>query len=394
MARPRDPANSLYEAGPVRVVNRKPRGYRILWTEGKRQRERGANTLEGAKQIAHDEAARLWTEGGQLATADTTFAALVSAAIDPRHRDWTENWANRVERIARIHIIPQLGDLPARQITRQHLSAVLQDMALEGYSHDFMKHTRNVIKLAVDEGIQREVWDGSRNPLVGVTVPRSRARVEDGRPDLAMIPTDNQVEELVIRMASDRPVYGVMATVAAYTGVRWGELSALTVGSVDLGKQRLHVTRTCVESDEGRFQFRAPGKRNARARDVVLESPVSDVFRAWIADLDDDWETGPHFDGGLPERLLLSTRNGNPFRRSARGKVFWRHAGLITGWPTEATWHYLRHYCATRWIRLGVEVPTVSMMLGHRQVSTTYNWYVNVDSQALERAAKTLEGDL
>jgi hypothetical protein len=33
------------------------------------------------------------------------------------------------------------------------------------------------------------------------------------------------------------------------------------------------------------------------------------------------------------------------------------------------------------------------MMLGHRQVSTTYNWYVNVDSQALERAAKTLEGD-
>jgi hypothetical protein len=94
--------------------------------------------LEGAKQIAHDEAARLWTEGGQLATADTTFAALVSAAIDPRHRDWTENWANRVERIARIHIIPRLGDLPARQITRQHLAAVLQDMALEGYSHDFM----------------------------------------------------------------------------------------------------------------------------------------------------------------------------------------------------------------------------------------------------------------
>ena len=74
VARPRDPANSLYQAGPVRVVNRKPRGYRILWTEGNRQRERGANTLERTKQIAHDEAARLWTEDGQLATADITGA--------------------------------------------------------------------------------------------------------------------------------------------------------------------------------------------------------------------------------------------------------------------------------------------------------------------------------
>ncbi len=97
----------------------------------------------------------------------------------------------------------------------------------------------------MDEGIQRGVWDASRNPLVGVTIPRSQRTAEDGRPDLSMIPTDDQVIGLIIRMASDRPVYGVMAATAAFTGVRWGELLAITVDSVRLDIGRLRVTHNC-----------------------------------------------------------------------------------------------------------------------------------------------------
>ena len=76
-----------------------------MWTDRKRQRERRATTMERTREIAHEEAARLWTEGKRPVGADSPFAALVSAATDPRHRDWTEEWAQRVERIARIHII-------------------------------------------------------------------------------------------------------------------------------------------------------------------------------------------------------------------------------------------------------------------------------------------------
>lgn len=122
------------------------------------------------------------------------------------------------------------------------MSALLGEMADAGYAHHFLKHTRNVIKMAVDEGIQRGVWEISRHPLVGVIVPPSHAASDDGRPDLGMIPTDHQVTELIIRMASTRPVYGAMAATAAYTGVRWGELQALTTASVDLSSRRLRVT--------------------------------------------------------------------------------------------------------------------------------------------------------
>ncbi|MGH8870972.1 MAG: tyrosine-type recombinase/integrase [Acidimicrobiia bacterium] len=263
-------------------------------------------------------------------------------------------------------------------------------MAKAGYSFHFLSHTRKVIKLAVDEGIQRGVWDGSRHPLVGVTVPRPNSKVEDGRPDLTMVPTESQASEVIVRLATDRPVYGVMAATAAFSGVRFGELLALTVESVDLDRRRLLVAHNCVESDSGRFSFRAPAKRNARSREVVIEPELADVLTIWLSELPPNPPTGAHIDGRQPGRLLFTTDNGNPFRRSAHSKVFRRHTNKISGWPRDATWHYLRHYAATRWIRLGVEVPTVSVMLGHSQVSTTYDWYVNVDEDALDRAALVL----
>lgn len=141
-----------------------------------------------------------------------------------------------------------------------------------------------------------------------------------------MIPTDSQVGELIIRMATNRPVYGVMAAITAYAGVRWGELMALTIDSIDHGAERLNVTHTCVESDHGRFRFQAPGKSNARAREVILEILTKDVLAVWTSQLDAQWQRGPHVEGDTPGRLLFCSRNGNPFRRSAHGKVFWRHA--------------------------------------------------------------------
>lgn len=91
-----------------------------------------------------------------------------------------------------------------------------------------------------------------------------------------------------------------------------------------------------------------------------------------------------------PDLLFQNLSNGNPFRRSAWTKVFWRSADKVKGWPPKATWHYLRHYCATWWLREGIEIPTVSKMLGHSKISTTLDWYVNTDEDSLNRAASLL----
>lgn len=397
----------------MRIVERRDRtGFRILWTEAGRQRERTATTEDDARRRAMEEAARLEDAGHTASGGVVSFGALVSAATRPEEHSWTVEWAQRVERIAGAYIVnTPLGQQPARDVRRRDIVAHLQALYDAGHSPHFVKKVEQLIKAGVRKGVERGVWQAGSTPIDGYRRPA--AVEQDGRPDLDLVPTDGQVEALIRSMDADRPVYGAMARVAAYTGVRWGELLALRLDSVDFDARTLRVNLNCVEGDDGRFVFRRPLKatrREQQDRTVVLEwETVGDPLQRFVDEhFDDGLPAGPAVDGHQPAGLLFRTSTGNPFRRSAFGKVFDRHRRRVAaavGWPgidrhhpddrerdahRVATWHYLRHYAATRWLRLGVELPTVSRMLGHSQVSTTLDWYVSTDEQALARTQRVL----
>lgn len=402
MPRGPKPTKALFIVGRVRVVRGKNgHGFRVLWYEGKRQRERTATTFEEAKLIAREEDARLdGLEGSGTLSPETPFGALVLHAVDPRRHQWSENWAARMLRYANLHVRQRIGQIPCSRLDKADIVGVLEAMVDGGYSRHTIDKVRKVMARAVEEGVRRGVWEPGRHPMVGIRTPNGGG---DGRPDLRLIPTLEQVEELIELMRGAKPaqygaLYAAMTEVAAFTGVRWGELLALRRDVVDLENARLTVDLTCVEDDRGRFQFQAPSKTGAARtrvppRVVLLETRLVETLGAWIEHLPHR-PRGPHVDSDYPEGLLFTARNGNPIRRSAWNKVFWRYASQVTaggGWPEGATWHYLRHFCATRWINpepagLGIEVPTVSKMLGHANVSTTYEWYVDTDAEALERA--------
>lgn len=189
-----------------------------------------------------------------------------------------------------------------------------------------------------------------------------------------------------------------MAQVAAYTGVRWGELLAITRDAIDFEKLLLTVNRTCVEHDDGSFEFSTVGKLKTSAGDRKVTLVVdrrrsqllTDSIAAFIERRRQVDMTAPRARDATPPGRLFYGSNGNPFQRGNWRRVLSRHTDAIGSWPEGATWHYLRHYCATRWIRAGIEVPTVSKMIGHSQVSTTMNWYVDTDAESLNRALGTL----
>lgn len=219
MARHASPKNAEFIAGPVRVTEGKY-GFRILWTERKRQRERTAPTLEAAKEVAMAEAARLMSENPDvLSRRSAVFATLVSRASDPETHTWSPEWANRVERIARLHVIPALGSLDCDRMTRDHVQRFLNGLAAEGYSRSFITHVRNLVAAAVREGVRHGIWDFGRDPMDGVTLPRVEEG-SSGKPDLDLIPSDDQVLRLIQVLTADRAVLGTMSTVAAFTGVR------------------------------------------------------------------------------------------------------------------------------------------------------------------------------
>lgn len=386
------PKNSVFTIGPVRVVERKS-GYRILWYHDNKQRERTATTLARAKEIAREVEADL--DRLRPTLPETRFSKLIAHATDPTRNQWSQNWAERQNQIAVHHIQPKIGNIECARLDKRDIIDLLNKLVADGYSYSTVEKTRQIVGRAVKVGISQGIWTPGQNPMVDVKTPFADEADDDGEPIESKLPTASQVEELITVMRADKQIYGDMAEVAAFTGVRWGELLALRAAVIDLDKRRLTVNLTCVEDNRGRFVYQSPSK-TGRARTkpkprlVPIEDRLIPIFERML-DTIPTLRAGGDVDGVQPKDLFFRSRTGNPYRRSSFHQVFARNSAKVQGWPEGASVGYLRHWAATRWITAppggyGIEVPTVALMLGHTNVATTFAHYVHTDAEALERA--------
>ncbi len=172
--------------------------------------------------------------------------------------------------------------------------------------------------------------------------------------------------------------------VCLYTGLRVGEICALTWGDISFSEQKLHVARTMQ-------RIQLPKESEQRTR-VIITEPKSDysvrdipipdeVFRLLADRRKPD---GCFFLTGL-ERTFIEPRTlENHFHTAAA-------ACGISG----ATMHTCRHTFATRCIELGFDIKTLSEILGHANVAITMNRYVHpsmeMKQQSMNRLSNLLE---
>jgi len=154
----------------------------------------------------------------------------------------------------------------------------------------------------------------------------------------------------VVQLAAAMPVHVQAAVyVAAWSGLRYGELFALARRHVDLDAGSLRVERA-LTSDAG---VHGLTKTAGSVRTVNLPSFVVDVLADHMARHTPD----------SPDALVFSTPGGNPIDSANLTRMFNR-ARLSIGRP-ELHWHDLRHTGATLAYRAGATVKDVQRRLGH-----------------------------
>ena len=151
---------------------------------------------------------------------------------------------------------------------------------------------------------------------------------------------------------------------ALETGLRVSELTGLTCGSVDLG---------------GGGHVRCYGK-GRKERITPLRRETRSVLRIWLDERD----------GAVAEPLFPGPRGG-PLSRDAVRRLVERHvAHAATRCPSLATKeispHTLRHSCAMKLLRHGIDTATIALWLGHEDVRTTYSVYLHADLGLKEKA--------
>jgi integrase len=231
-------------------------------------------------------------------------------------------------------------------------------------------------------------------------VPDRQATVAGESPqwvDPAEIPSAADVSSLGRALAAGRrgQLHELMACVAAYSGLRWGELAALTISQVSQAGREITVNRKVVEVC-GQLYIEAPKNRKFRRtiypRVTPGGYPLAEQLAARIDEAQSEQQKGAN-----PEALLFPTPSGRYWRSSnfnrrvlqpAYAEARWRENGGNDRW----TWHSLRHvFCTTALFTWKLDPTDVSRMAGHANYRITLDMYVGTTAGVLDRARAATE---
>ena len=175
---------------------------------------------------------------------------------------------------------------------------------------------------------------------------------------------------------------GIVLTL--FTGLRIGELCALTWEDIDIAEQLIYVRKTLFRiANQGHSEQKTTividtPKSKSSLRDV----PIPTFLLEPIARLKANQYSQNYF-------LSCSSRPDEPRTYTERYKSFLRRIGV-----PYRNFHSLRHTFATQCVKSGVDVKTLSELLGHSSVKITLDRYVHSDMQLKRKQLEKLYSSL
>lgn len=263
----------------------------------------------------------------------------------------------------RAHVSDKWGDLQLRTVAPSEVKAWVADLVDAKTGVPTIENALSVLRMLLKDAVD----DGRliRNPCEGINAPKrqhkSRAYLDH-----------QQVEQLA---TSAGRANGLVVRLLAYTGLRWGELAALKVESVDMLKRRLQISQAVAEAD-GSLEWKSPKDHERR----------SVPFPAFLAD-----ELGQQMLGKGRDDLVFSASNGGPLRVSQwRPRVFNVARDALDDFP-KVTPNDLRHTAASLAVSAGGNVLALARMLGHEDPSLTLRTYADLFDSDLDALADVLD---
>lgn len=291
-----------------------------------------------------------------------------------KYREWILHWLNhyilpsvkdrtytRYSEIAEKHILPAIGELELREITPFALQCFVTRLLESGNlstGGGLSPSSVNCVITVMQSSLKTAYALGYMKESMAGKVKRPRTSERK----VSCFSYDEQRRmEQYIRVCEKPRLLGILLSL--YTGLRIGELLALEWSDIDLTKGELRVCKTC---HAGR------GRDGTPMRIVDLPKTPSSV------------RTIP-----LPRQLIPLLRRAK--KKSASRFVVSNGEKPVPIRAYQRTFasfqkrlniprrgfHSLRHTFATRALECGMDVKTLSELLGHKNPTVTLNRYVH-----------------
>lgn len=302
-----------------------------------------------------------------------------------------ESTQETMRNIVETKILPEIGHIKLGDFSPNRITAFLYDVAIykdkdgkpikptqyykDSYTQLIFSKLHTLFDVAVKQGWIKD------NPCTNAIKPKRNKTQK-----LPPFEID-QIKDLLKR-SENFDTYNAVIHFQLYTGMRVGETLALTWDDIDFDKRTININKT-INYVRGEFKVGPPKTENSY-RILGMNNTVYNLLQQVKEEQDkmklalkDVWQ----------DLNLVFTQDTGGYIQKAN--INNRLSSLKKGTNYEyITVHSLRHANATLLLMNGVDLKIVSAHLGHNDIQTTANVYIDVLKSQQQVVAQLIEFNL
>lgn len=298
------------------------------------------------------------------------------------------NTKRHYEHVLNSHILPAIGDMYVDDVRQIHVKNLINSLDNRGYQWETQNKVRVLLVDMFNIAMQNDY--ALRNPAKGVRLAKNKPN------DRIVLSVEEQKDFFE---CSSGTFYNNLFVVAVNSGLRPGEICALTDSDLDFENHKIHVTKTLLyqklDGDEGKEFHIGPPKTDSSVRTVPMNSSCEMALRAQQRLKAVVSER--HINTGDFSDILFVTKLNTPICAQVLNDAIKKIVEEINlqrddvdKFPVFSA-HTFRHTFATRCIEAGILPKTVQKYLGHAALQMTMDLYVHVTEEFKDSELKKLE---
>lgn len=364
----------------------------IQWTDKSNNRHRKSFTGKKKTKVKNklDEfKAQLSITNGNISNDNTLF------------KDYADLWMINIQKIqlkptsyARKEltlvrqVYPYIGDIPISQLTHNDIQNMINELNIQGLSYSTIKKAYEAVRGCIKH--YRIKNSLSFNPCEGIYLPTNKQK------EISNVTFFNEdqmkkiKEEALRKYNNNTSVYrlGDAIVLLMYSGMRIGELLALTWDDIDFTNKTISISKNAVivkaqTGDVIHYNLKTQNstKTSSGHRIIPMTQNAYDSLKN-IYEINGD------------KQYVISSKNGKQLSPRNINRMFHSiltQTGIAKSQNELCGVHSLRHTFASMLFRNGCDVKIVSEILGHSDTKTTENIYIHVIQQQKVKAIHDID---